>query len=73
MTSLQKQKVSIDYSKCHPQSCEGRICKAVLECPRKLWKQEDPNDFPFLISGFCEDCGKCVEVCPHGAIYKLEG
>jgi len=71
MVDLQKQKVAVDYQRCHPESCEKGICQAVLVCPRKLWKQEEPYDFPFPTPGFCEDCGKCIESCPHEAIYHL--
>ncbi len=71
MIELEKQKVAVDYQKCHPESCEKGICQAVLVCPRKLWKQEEPYDPPYPISGFCEDCGKCIESCPHEAIYHL--
>jgi len=69
---LEKIKVAVDYAKCHPESCDKGICLAVLECPRKLFKQEEPFDLPFVISGFCEDCGRCIEVCPRQAVYKLE-
>ncbi len=72
MVILEKQKVAVDYKKCHPESCKDGVCQAVQECPRKLWKQEEPYDLPFVISGFCEDCERCIEVCPHNAVYKLE-
>ena len=68
MVDLQKQKVTVDYGKCHPEDCEKGVCQAVLVCPRKLWKQESPYDAPYPIFGFCEDCGKCIESCPNDAI-----
>jgi NAD-dependent dihydropyrimidine dehydrogenase PreA subunit len=66
-----KQKVKVDYQKCHPKKCDKGVCLAVRECPKKLWKQEDPYDLPYVIPGFCDNCGRCIEVCPEGAIQEL--
>jgi ferredoxin len=64
-------KVSVDYVKCHPQSCKDGVCAAIPECPAKLWKQERPYDVPYPIPGFCQECGTCVDSCPEKAIKML--
>jgi len=69
---IEKQRVAVDYKRCHPESCVEGVCLIVGECPRKLFKQEEPYDPPFVIFGFCEDCGRCIEMCPHEAVYPLE-
>jgi len=66
-----KLKVAVDYGKCHPERCDKGVCAALLECPLKLWKQEEPYDLPYPVPGFCQDCGKCVEACPLKAIGLL--
>ena len=66
-----KLKVAVDYEKYHPERCDKGVCAAVLECPTKLWRQERPYDLPYPISGFCQDCGTCVESCPLEAIKML--
>lgn len=69
-----KLKVAIDYEKCRPEKCDHGtgVCPAVMECPLKLWKQEEPYDSPYLTTGFCKECGKCVESCPLDAMRMLE-
>jgi translation initiation factor RLI1 len=66
-----KLKVTVDYDKCHPEKCNRGVCVAVLECPVKLWKQEEPYDLPYPTPGFCKECGKCVESCLLEAIMML--
>jgi ferredoxin len=66
-----KLKVAVDYGKCHPERCDKGFCAAVLECPARLWSQEDRYDLPYPVPGFCQDCGKCVEACPLKAIRML--
>lgn len=66
-----KLKVAIDYERCNPKRCEKGICIAVLECPNKLWKQLEAYEFPYPIQGFCQECGKCGDVCPLKAIKML--
>ena len=59
----------IDYQKCRPHKCGNGICTAVMECPNKVLRQEDPYDFPFSHpSHFCKGCAKCVDACPFKAI-----
>lgn len=66
-----KLKVAVDYDRCRPQRCAGGICSAVLQCPAKLWRQEEPYDLPYSIPGFCQGRGTCVESCPLKAIRML--
>ncbi|MHC1578158.1 MAG: 4Fe-4S binding protein [Dehalococcoidia bacterium] len=66
-----KLKVALDYEKCHPDKCDHGVCAAVIECPTKLWRQEEQYDYPYPLPGFCEDCGICVGACPMKAIRML--
>jgi NAD-dependent dihydropyrimidine dehydrogenase PreA subunit len=66
-----KPKVAVDYGKCHPERCDRGACVAVLKCPAKLWKQEEPYDLPYPIPGFCQDCRICVDSCHMEAITML--
>jgi len=66
-----KLKVAVNYGKCRPEKCGGGGCAALVECPLRLWKQETPYDLPYVIPGFCQDCGICVEACPLKAVRML--
>ncbi len=63
-------KIKIDYKKCKPEKCG--VCFSMKVCPAKIWKQ-DPGDYPYLVRGFCKECGDCIEACPEGAVSFLEG
>jgi ferredoxin len=66
-----KLKVAVDYEKCHLDRCDKGGCAAVLECPAKLWREEEPYVLPYPIPGFCQECGTCVDSCPVKAIKML--
>jgi len=66
-----KLKVALDYQKCHAEKCGEGTCAALLECPLNLWRQEGSYDLPYVIPGFCQDCGIYVEACPLNAIRML--
>ncbi len=66
-----KLNLTIDYEKCHPEKCGIGVCAAIPSCPVNLWKQEEPYDSPFPTARFCNECGKCIDACPLGAIRKL--
>ncbi len=66
-----KLKVAVDYGKCQPERCDKGVCNAVVQCPNKLWKQEEAYDLSYPIPGFCEECGTCVESCLLKAIRML--
>ncbi|MDY6835947.1 MAG: 4Fe-4S binding protein [Chloroflexota bacterium] len=66
-----KQKIRVDYEKCRPVECNGGICLAKSECPRNLWRQEETFDFPYVVTGFCQECSRCIEACPFGAAESM--
>jgi NAD-dependent dihydropyrimidine dehydrogenase PreA subunit len=66
-----KVKIIIDYKRCDPQKCDKGICAAVLACPNKLLKQFGAYEYPYLVPGFCQECGKCTDSCLWEAIRML--
>jgi len=58
-----KPYVPVDYRNCHPERCDKGVRAAVVECPNKLWKQEEPYDSQHPILGFYQEPGKCVDSC----------
>ena len=58
----------LDYTKCYPAECNGRVCKAVEVCPSKLLKQEEPEFAPMTEPYSCRACGDCAKACPMDAI-----
>jgi formate hydrogenlyase subunit 6/NADH:ubiquinone oxidoreductase subunit I len=70
--------ITVDDSKCgDPLAC--RLC--LLACPTRVLgvgtnvgpqKYREIDSSHFIVRGvryqFCTACGKCEEVCPHGAI-----
>jgi len=71
MIQQPKLEVAVDYELCHPEKCDRGICAAIAECPKRLWKQEEPYDLPYPAAGFCDHCGRCVDACPLKAIRML--
>jgi len=65
---MPKRMAVIDYADCQPGICEKGICQAVLVCPRKLLKQEDPFEMPDSYPNMCLGCGVCVQACPKKAV-----
>jgi len=62
----------IQFDKCHPEMCENGICIAIKACPRKLLKQEAPNEIPMTDPVICRGCGDRARVCPAKAIKIVE-
>lgn len=65
----------VDFEKCEPFVCDSinGICRAIKVCPKDLLIQEEPGDFPMLISQVsCVGCGFCV-VPAHFEQFILKG
>ena len=58
----------VDFDKCRPEKCNGGLCAAAAACPRKLLKQEAPNEIPMTNPSLCRGCGDCARACPAKAI-----
>jgi ubiquinone/menaquinone biosynthesis C-methylase UbiE len=69
-----KLKVAVDYQKCHSERCDRGVCAAVLECPTKLWRQEEPgHSILDLGSGIGRnDCFIALKIGPDGSILGLD-
>jgi len=70
---MAKKTAFIDPDKCAPETCDRGICSAKAKCPRKVIKQQEPYEVPFVYGGgeLCGGCFACQEACPSGAITKL--
>jgi len=60
----------INYRKCVPEDCRDGICNAIKGCSRKVIKQEEPYDLPFIDMGLCLGCFECLPYCHKEAIEK---
>jgi len=60
----------VNYNKCDPKECKDGICKAVSACSKKIIKQEEPYETPFINASLCSGCYECMAYCPKGAIEK---
>ena len=61
----------VDFERCKPFTCDpiNGICSAAEACPKDLLIQEEPGEFPMLLSQVsCVGCGTCVATCPLHAI-----
>jgi len=61
----------VNYNKCDPKKCEDGVCKAVSACSKKVFKQEEPYEIPFINTNLCTGCYDCIKSCPRGAIEKV--
>ena len=68
---MPKQVAIINYQICEPALCENGICKAVLVCPRKLLKQEEPFEMPDPYPNMCIGCAICIKACPKNAVQMI--
>ena len=48
---------------------QNHPCPCVRVCPEKAITQKG-NDAPVIDMAKCTKCGKCVKVCPMGAVQK---
>jgi translation initiation factor RLI1 len=60
----------VNYNKCDPKECKDGICKAVSACSKKVIKQEEPYEAPFINPSLCTGCYECLTSCHRGAIEK---
>jgi len=58
----------IEEEKCSLLACGGRVCQAKGKCPTKALWQPEPGESPFMDSGRCTGCRKCLQACPMRAI-----
>jgi len=58
----------VDYARCHPEACDGGVCRAAQACTLKLLQQEAPYLIPMADPFSCRACGDCVRACPLQAV-----
>ena len=58
----------VDFARCQPERCEGRICLASRACRSHLLRQEHPGEVPMADPALCRACGDCLRACPLDAI-----
>lgn len=70
---MAKKAAFIDSEKCNPVICDKGICQAKTSCPRKIIKQAEPYEVPFVYAtgDLCGGCFLCIKGCPLGAISKI--
>jgi len=68
---MPKKTIVVDYQACDPKQCENGICKAALECERKVLTQEAPYEMPDNNAAMCLSCALCMQACPRGAIHVM--
>lgn len=62
----------INYSKCDPTECRDGVCEAIIACKKKVLKQEEPYDAPFINASLCSGCYECIPHCHRNAIEKAK-
>ncbi len=70
---MTRKSAAIDVERCDPSACHDGICAAMLQCPRKILKQEAAYEVPFVYGdgSLCGGCFKCLQACPLKAISKI--
>ena len=62
--------VIINYNLCDFKKCRDGVCRAKAICEKKVLKQEALFEPPFVNTGLCLGCNKCIAECPSKAIEK---
>ena len=70
MEQMSGKIIFVNFAKCHPENCDGGICKATEACSYKLFKQEKPYEIPMADPFICRTCGDCIRACPLKAIQQ---
>jgi len=68
---MPKPTVVVIFERCEPGLCdpERGVCPVCAQCPAGILKQIDRFEPPAAAPAeLCRACGKCVELCPRGAI-----
>ncbi|MEA2015829.1 MAG: hypothetical protein U9O59_03840 [Actinomycetota bacterium] len=60
----------INYDKCVPEECRDGICSAIKACKKKVIRQEEPYEIPYINTGICIGCYDCIPFCHREAIEK---
>ncbi len=60
----------IDYDRCDFKHCKDGICRALAKCEKKVLKQEEPFEPPYINAGMCSGCNKCISSCLSEAIKR---
>lgn len=64
--------MEVDQEKCLGESCGcGRYCTRIFRCPGLVFDEEKGR--ARIDHVICVGCGVCAQICPQGAIQKLEG
>ena len=61
---------AIDYNLCDFKQCQDGSCSAVSYCEKKVLKQEEPFEPPYIVASMCSGCNKCISYCPSEAIKR---
>jgi ferredoxin len=62
--------IIINYDHCNFKQCIDGVCRAKSACEKKVLKQEAPFEPPYINTGLCLGCNKCIAECPSKAIEK---
>ena len=62
--------IIVNYNLCDFKECIDGVCRAKAVCERKVLKQEAPFEPPYVNSGLCLGCNKCIAECHSKAIEK---
>ena len=60
----------VNYNKCDPKECKEGICQAVSACSKKVIKQEEQYEPPYINASLCSGCYECISYCARNAIEK---
>jgi len=56
---------------CLGENCGcNRLCTRIFRCPGIMWDRE--NKVAKIDEVICTGCGVCSDICPTGAIQKVE-